>query len=110
MRFSIVIPTYERREIVTRSVAALNRQSFRDFEVVVVDDGSSDGTAEALRALDVNFPLEVISRPNEGASVARNVGAASASGEYLVFLDDDMEADPEMLAEQDRSLREGADM
>jgi glycosyltransferase involved in cell wall biosynthesis/peptidoglycan/xylan/chitin deacetylase (PgdA/CDA1 family) len=110
VRFSIVIPTYERREIVVRSIAALNRQSFRDFEVVVVDDGSSDDTAEALRALEVNFPLKVISRPNECASVARNVGAAAASGEYLVFLDDDMEADPEMLAEQDRSLREGADM
>ena len=110
MRFSIVIPTYQRREIVTRSVAALNRQSFRDFEVVVVDDGSSDGTAEALRGLELNFPLTVISRPNEGASVARNVGAAAAAGEYLVFLDDDMEADPAMLAEQDRSLREGADM
>jgi glycosyltransferase involved in cell wall biosynthesis len=110
VRFSIVIPTYQRREIVTRSVAALNAQTFRDFEVVVVDDGSRDGTAEALRALEVNFPLTVISRPNEGASVARNVGAAAACGEYLVFLDDDMEADPEMLAEQDRSLREGADM
>ena len=110
MRFSIVIPTYERREIVTRSVAALNDQTFRDFEVVVVDDGSRDGTADALRALEVNFPLTVISRPNEGASVARNVGAAAASGEFLVFLDDDMEADSEMLAEQDRSLREGADM
>jgi glycosyltransferase involved in cell wall biosynthesis/peptidoglycan/xylan/chitin deacetylase (PgdA/CDA1 family) len=110
VRFSIVIPTYERREIVARSVAALNNQSFRDFEVVVVDDGSSDGTADALRALEVDFPLEVISRPNEGASVARNVGAAAASGEFLLFLDDDMEADSEMLAEQDRSLREGADM
>jgi glycosyltransferase involved in cell wall biosynthesis/peptidoglycan/xylan/chitin deacetylase (PgdA/CDA1 family) len=110
VRFSIVIPTYERREIVARSVAALDRQSFRDFEVVVVDDGSGDGTAEALRALELNFPLNVISRPNEGASVARNIGAATAAGEYLVFLDDDMEADPEMLAEQDRSLREGADM
>jgi glycosyltransferase involved in cell wall biosynthesis len=64
VRFSIVIPTYERREIVVRSIAALNRQSFRDFEVVVVDDGSSDDTAEALRALEVNFPLKVISRPN----------------------------------------------
>jgi glycosyltransferase involved in cell wall biosynthesis/peptidoglycan/xylan/chitin deacetylase (PgdA/CDA1 family) len=110
VRFSIVIPTYERRETVNRTVAALDRQAFRDFEVVVVDDGSSDGTAKSLRDLSVNFPLTVIERPNEGAAVARNVGAAAASGEYLVFLDDDMEADPEMLAEHERSLREGADM
>jgi glycosyltransferase involved in cell wall biosynthesis/peptidoglycan/xylan/chitin deacetylase (PgdA/CDA1 family) len=110
VRFSIVIPTYQRCEIAGRTVAALNRQSFRDFEVIVVDDGSSDGTAESLRDLEVNFPLTVIERPNEGASMARNVGAATATGEYLVFLDDDMEADPELLAEHERSLREGADM
>jgi glycosyltransferase involved in cell wall biosynthesis/peptidoglycan/xylan/chitin deacetylase (PgdA/CDA1 family) len=110
VRFSIVIPTYQRREIVSRTVGALDRQSFRDFEVIAVDDGSSDGTAEALRELDVDFPLTVIERPNEGAAVARNVGAAAAAGEYLLFLDDDMEPDPEMLAEHERSLREGADM
>jgi glycosyltransferase involved in cell wall biosynthesis/peptidoglycan/xylan/chitin deacetylase (PgdA/CDA1 family) len=110
VRFTIVIPTYRRREIVVRNVAALDRQSFRDFEAIVVDDGSGDGTAQALGELEVSFRLTVIERPNEGAAVARNVGAAAARGEYLVFLDDDMEADPELLAEHERSLRTGADM
>lgn len=109
-RFSVVVPTYQRREVVLRSVAALDRQSERDFEAIVVVDGSTDGSAEALRELDVGFPLRVIEQPNGGAAQARNAGAAAASGELLLTLDDDMEADAAMLAEHDRCHREGADV
>jgi peptidoglycan/xylan/chitin deacetylase (PgdA/CDA1 family)/GT2 family glycosyltransferase len=109
-RFSVVIPTYQRREIVLRSAAALDRQGERDFEVVVVVDGSDDGSSEALRALRLSYPLTVVEQPNMGAAHARNAGAAVASGEILLTLDDDMEADPGMLAEHDRSHRAGADV
>ncbi len=108
MRFSIVIPTYQRRAMVTRHVAALDRQVFRDFEVIVVVDGSDDGSARALRELDVGFPLKVIEQPNAGRGQACNVGAAVASGELLLFLDDDMEAQPSLLLAHDRSQRSGA--
>ncbi|MEK6276818.1 MAG: polysaccharide deacetylase family protein [Actinomycetota bacterium] len=110
MRFSIVIPTFQRRDLVARIVAALDRQQYRDFEVVVVVDGSTDGTAAALRALDVAFPLQVLEQPNRGNVAARNAGAAAAGGEVLLFLDDDMEADPALLAEHDSSQRDGADL
>jgi len=110
MRFSIVIPTYQRREVVLRTVAALGRQSVRDFEAIVVVDGSTDGSAGALRGLNLSFPLRVLEQPNGGAAQARNAGAAGASGDLLLTLDDDMEAEPEMLAEHDRSHREGADV
>lgn len=110
MRFSVVIPTYRRRERVLRHVAALGGQTFADFEAVVVDDGSGDGTAEALRALETTFPLAVIEQENQGAAQARNVGARAARGEILLFLDDDMEAEPNLLAEHDRCHREGADL
>jgi peptidoglycan/xylan/chitin deacetylase (PgdA/CDA1 family)/glycosyltransferase involved in cell wall biosynthesis len=91
-------------------VAALGRQLNHDFEVVVAVDGSTDGTADALRDLEVPFPLRVLERENQGAAVARNAGAAAAQGELLLFLDDDMEADPAMLAEHDRSHRDGGDV
>lgn len=110
MRFSVVIPTYRRRERVLRHVAALATQTWRDFEVVVVDDGSGDGTADSLRALETPFPLTAIEQENQGAAQARNVGARAARGELLLFLDDDMEAAPALLAEHDRSHREGADL
>jgi peptidoglycan/xylan/chitin deacetylase (PgdA/CDA1 family)/GT2 family glycosyltransferase len=109
-RFTVVIPTYRRREVVLRNVLALAQQSFRDFEAVVVDDGGGDGTAASLHALDVDFPLTVIKQENAGAAAARNAGARAGAGEILLFLDDDMEPDPELLAEHDRSHRAGAEL
>jgi GT2 family glycosyltransferase/peptidoglycan/xylan/chitin deacetylase (PgdA/CDA1 family) len=110
-RFSIVVPTYRRRDVVTASVRALTRQEgAAPFEVIVVVDGSDDGSAEALRALRVPFPLSVVEQPNRGRAAACNRGAAAAAGELLLLLDDDMEADPRLLAEHERSHAEGADV
>ena len=109
-RFSVIVPTHQRRERVVHNVEALVKQELTSFEVVVVDDGGSDGTAAALRELDPPFPLTVLEQENSGAAEARNAGARSASGEILLFLDDDMEADRAMLAEHDRCHREGADL
>ncbi|HYQ79498.1 MAG TPA: polysaccharide deacetylase family protein [Solirubrobacterales bacterium] len=109
-RFSVVIPTHQRRDRVVHNVEALARQDLASFEVVVVVDGGSDGTAAALRALDPPFPLTILEQENSGAAEARNAGARSAGGEILLFLDDDMEADPAMLAEHDRCHRQGADL
>lgn len=109
-RFSVVIPTHCRRDRVLWNVAALADQNLADFEAIVVDDGSGDGSAAALRALETPFPLAVLEQENQGAAGARNVGARAARGEILLFLDDDMEADPSLLAEHDRSHREGADL
>jgi GT2 family glycosyltransferase len=109
--FSIVIPTYQRRDVVVASVKALAAQDLAgSFEVVVVVDGSRNGTAAALRRLIVPFPFVVLEQPNRGAATARNAGAAAASGRILLFLDDDMEADPRLLSEHVRSLNEGADV
>lgn len=108
-RFSVVIPTYERRATVLRTVAAFDRQNFSDFEVVVVVDGSTDGTAEGLAELETGFPLKIVEQPNQGRATAVNAGAAASEGELLLFLDDDMSADSELLREHDRSHREGAD-
>ena len=78
-----------------RTVRSLARQEYDGrFEVVVVVDGSQDGSFEALKELDVSFPLSVFEQSNQGAARARNHGAAATRGEILLFLDDDMEAHP----------------
>ena len=110
MRFSVVIPTYQRRELALAAVRSLEAQELRDFEAIVVVDGSTDGTADALRGLQPSFPLAVHEQPNAGAASARNRGVAAAQGEILLFLDDDMEAHPRLLAEHDRSHRGGAEV
>jgi glycosyltransferase involved in cell wall biosynthesis len=109
--FTIVIPTYQRKEVVLSSVRTLSLQErAQSFEVVVVDDGSTDGSAAALRELELGFEMTVIEQPNQGSAAARNRGAAVARGKLLLFLDDDMEAHPCLLKEHARSHLEGADV
>jgi GT2 family glycosyltransferase/peptidoglycan/xylan/chitin deacetylase (PgdA/CDA1 family) len=109
--FTIVIPTFQRRDVVTDSVRALSRQcNSPPFDVVVVVDGSSDGTTAALRALEPPFRLTVVEQPNLGRAAACNRGAAAAEGEWLLFLDDDMEADPHLLAKHAHARQGGADV
>jgi len=109
-RVSIVIPTHRRRDVLVRIVKELDRQVFRKFEVVIVVDGRTDGTSAALRRLTLSFPLTLIEQANSGAAAARNAGAAEATGELLLFLDDDMAAHPRLLVEHVQSHAEGADI
>ena len=96
---SVVVPTYNRREIVTRSLETLFSQDFPSsrFEIIVVVDGSSDGTATALRAMTPACTLRVIEQQNRGPGGARNTGLHEAKSGLVLFLDDDMQCDPGLL-------------
>jgi glycosyltransferase involved in cell wall biosynthesis len=87
MLFSVIIPTYNRRDLLIRTLASVWVQRFTDFEVIVVDDGSTDGTADALRSQSGRLTL--LEQANRGPGAARNVGAQRARGDYLAFLDSD---------------------
>jgi glycosyltransferase involved in cell wall biosynthesis len=97
---SVVVPTRDRRASLLRCLAALRAQGAPPsaLEVLVVDDGSTDGTAEAVTAAPMPFPVRVLRRPHQGAAAARNHGAAAAAGRLLLFLDDDIEAAPSLVA------------
>jgi len=99
---SIVIPTFNRAERLRACLDALGLQTqpAADFEVIVVDDGSTDGTAEMLETLATPFLLRVVlQKENSGYGAARNAGVSVASGEFLLFLDDDVVASPGLVAE-----------
>ncbi|MAY34665.1 MAG: glycosyl transferase family A [Spongiibacteraceae bacterium] len=92
MRFSIVIPTFNYGHLVERAVRSACGQSGDDYEVIVVDDGSTDNTAEVLAALNSEFShLHIVSQDNSGASAARNRGVREARGRLVLFLDADDE-------------------
>jgi glycosyltransferase involved in cell wall biosynthesis len=97
---SVVIPAYNRAATIGAAIESVLRQTWADFELVVVDDGSTDGTLEAARA--VSDPrLRVIAAPhNLGAAGARNLGVAEARGTWIAFQDSDDEWLPEKLAKQ----------
>jgi glycosyltransferase involved in cell wall biosynthesis len=95
---SVIIPTYNRADLVRQALASVKAQTFRDFEVVVVDDGGADGTYEALAA---GPELRVLRHPcRRGVAAARNTGVGAARGEWLAFLDSDDLWLPDKLARQ----------
>ncbi|MFO8049833.1 MAG: glycosyltransferase [Desulfosudaceae bacterium] len=84
---SVIIPTFNRAGLVIEAVESVLAQRGPSFELIVVDDGSTDDTGPALRS--PGRDLTLLTRPNLGVSAARNAGAARASGRYLAFLDSD---------------------
>lgn len=87
-RISVVVATRNRRQQLARALASIDAQRYRSFEVIVVDDGSADGTAAWLRAQRPQDCVVETDRPR-GAAAARNRGVARARGEIVAFLDDD---------------------
>ncbi|MEJ7795018.1 MAG: glycosyltransferase family 2 protein, partial [Nocardioides sp.] len=89
-RLSVVVPAYQVADWLADSLASVIDQSFRDLEVVVVDDGSTDGTGELADRLAASEPrVRVVHQPNAGLGAARNVGVGHATGELLAFADSD---------------------
>lgn len=95
--FSIILPTFNRAHLIRRALGSVLAQSFADWELLIVDDGSSDNTREIIQdyLLDprISYSFEV----NSGPAMARNRGIASAHGGYITFIDSDDEYLPEHL-------------
>ena len=96
-KLSVVIPTYQGVKRVGSVLECLSAQVFRDFEAVVVVDGSTDGTYELLSGMSWSFPMNIINQVNKGRAGARNSGALAARSPMVVFLDDDVLFDDKQL-------------
>lgn len=106
---SVVIPTYGHGELVEATLDSVFAQSFRDFEIVVVNDGSPDDTADRLRPLAEAGRIRYVEQANQGQGAARNRGLREARGELIAFLDDDDLWPSDKLAWQVEALRRSPD-
>jgi glycosyltransferase involved in cell wall biosynthesis len=93
MKASVIIPAYNEEKTIGNTLESLREQSFRDFEIIVVNDGSRDRTAEIAKKAGA----KVITQKNAGPAAARNNGARAAKGEFVVFIDADCVADERWL-------------
>lgn len=99
MRFSIIVPVYNVELYLEQCLESLRTQDYSDYEVICVNDGSTDGSRRILTAWEKRLPqMRVIDRANGGLSAARNTGLQAATGDYVVFVDSDDWVEPMMLA------------
>lgn len=89
--YSVIIPSYNNADKIERTVKSVLSQTFDNWEIIIVDDGSKDNTEEIIQPLLKNRNIRYFKQLNAGVSAARNKGALKAKGEYLIFLDSDDE-------------------
>ncbi|CAN5620111.1 hypothetical protein BH10PLA1_BH10PLA1_15170 [soil metagenome] len=110
LRFSLIMPTLNRTDDVRRFMNALNEQTFRDLELIVVDQAATDELSTVLEPFRASFPINHIRTGKPlGAAAARNLGAAQATGELIGFPDDDCYYDPDYLRRVSRLMEQHAD-
>lgn len=104
--FSVIIPTYNRARIISRAVNSVLGQTFNDYELLVVDDGSKDNTEEIIKNFKDPRIIYIKHKVNQGQNPALNTGLAQARGTYISFLDSDDEWVNEMLEKQHQKFYE----
>ncbi len=107
MKYSVIVPVYNRPSEVSDLLESLENQSFRDFEVILVEDGSTVPCRnEAEKAGKCGLDVKYFFKDNEGRSIARNHGLQRAAGEYFIFFDSDCVIPPDYFATVDKELKE----
>ena len=91
MKVSVIVPTFNRASLLPRAIDSVLSQSYQDFDLTIVDDGSTDETYNLVKSYLSNPKIKYIRTDNRGVSAARNLGVALTNGEYISFLDSDDE-------------------
>jgi len=97
---NVIIPTYNRANLIGRAIQSVLNQSYQDFEIIIVDDGSTDNTKEVVRSINDERIKYIQHKENKGAAAARNTGITAARSEYIAFQDSDDEWLHEKLEKQ----------
>lgn len=96
-KISVIIPTYNCAKTILKSIDSVYSQTYRNYEIIIVDDGSTDNTLEIIRKRNYDDRLKIIVQKNTGVSSARNNGLKNCAGKYVMFLDSDDYMKPEMM-------------
>ncbi len=103
MKASVIIPTFNEENDIKECLLSLEKQSLKDLEIIVVDDGSTDGTKIQVQ----KFPVKLLTQSHKGPGIARNLGAGKAKGEILVFVDADMTFDKDFIKKLVKPIIDG---
>lgn len=112
-KVSVVIPSYNREKVIITALNSVLKQTYNDYEIIVVDDGSLDNTDKVIdefSKLHSHIDIKYIKQKNGGPSSARNNGIKHSKGQYIAFLDSDDEWEPQKLEKQIRFMEENEDI
>ena len=100
-KVSIIVPCYNQAKFLSKAIASLQAQTLKEWECIIVDDGSTDNTAEVVANISLNDPrVQLVQKINGGSASARDLGLQHAQGKYIQFLDADDSIEPEKLEKQ----------
>lgn len=107
MKVSIIIPVFNEEKVIEGCLKSLEKQTYQDLEIIIIDDGSSDKTLKVLSKFKIqNSKFKILEQNHLGAGSARNLGAKHATGKILVFVDADMEFDEKFIDKLIAPIRE----
>ena len=110
IKVSIIVPAYNREKEIAGCIKSLINQTLKEIEIIVIDDGSTDNTSEAVKAFD-DARIKLIKTENRGQGLARNTGISIAKGEYIGFVDSDDDVSPVMYEKMyEKAIEFNADM
>lgn len=89
MKFSIIVPVYNTQEYLKRCIESVLNQTYKNYEIILINDGSTDNSLEILKKYESNNKVKIITQKNHGLSYTRNVGISHATGDYVILLDSD---------------------
>lgn len=115
-RFSVIVPLYNKEAYVRKSIESVIAQTYKDFELIIINDGSTDKSLPVVQSIidqcpisNVPCPIRLFTKPNGGVASARNFGVEKSGGEYVCFLDADDWWEPTWLEEMDKLIKEYPD-
>lgn len=108
MKVSIIIPVFNEQEVIADCLTSLDKQTFGNLEVIVVDDGSNDSSKFKVQNVKLeNIKLKLLEQGHKGPGAARNLGVKNSSGEILIFVDADMEFEPDFIEKLTQPIIDG---
>lgn len=108
MRVSVIVPTYNEEKVIRECLESLSKQTYKEMEVIVVDDGSTDKTTDVISTIHYSLStIHLLRQKHMGPGAARNLGAKHAKGDILVFVDADMTFEPDFVTKLTEPIRNG---
>ncbi len=107
---SIIIPTYNRAHFIHRAIESVLNQTYEDWELIIVDDGSTDNTETVVHEFSCDQRIKYLQKKKSGATHSRNVGVEKSTGDFITFLDSDDEAKPNWLESFFFKINQGAEI